>query len=125
MPFDDRPDHRPDQRRRLVVVLATLVVALVIAGLVADSPRTLAAAPPSPVPPSTVAPTTTIFNDFIPEDANLTDCISALPGPNCGSSARGGWRQTLVFVVIIAAVVVIGTRIVIAVRRRDRDQRAG
>ena len=33
-------------------------------------------------------------NEFLP-DRDLDDCISALPQPDCGSDARGGWRQWL------------------------------
>ena len=36
-------------------------------------------------------------NDFIP-GRDLDDCISALPQPGCGSEARSGWRQCLIFV---------------------------
>jgi hypothetical protein len=67
--------------------------------------------------------TTTLDNPFLPEDANIGDCISAVPRPECGSKARGGWRQGLVFVAVVAAVAVIGTRLVIGVRKRER--RAG
>ena len=32
---------------------------------------------------------------FFPDDTtvNITDCVSALPRPECGSRERGGWRQ--------------------------------
>ena len=69
------------------------------------------------------AATTTLDNPFLPEDANIGDCISAVPRPECGSKARGGWRQGLVFGAVVAAVAVIGTRLVIGVRKRER--RAG
>ena len=44
------------------------------------------------------APPVDTINEFFPEDRSLGDCLSSLPKPGCGSSARGGWRQTLVLV---------------------------
>jgi hypothetical protein len=74
-----------------------------------------------PAEDSVATTTTTLDNPFLP--ANIGDCISAVPRPECGSKARGGWRQGLVFGAVVAAVAVIGTRLVIGVRRRER--RAG
>jgi hypothetical protein len=81
------------------------------------------AATDTTVPVDDSAPTTALDNPFLPEEANLGDCISAAPRPECGSKARGGWRQGLVFGALVAAVAVIGTRLVIGVRKRER--RAG
>jgi hypothetical protein len=58
-------------------------------------------------------------NEFIPEDRDLSECISALPKPDCGSDARGGWRQGLVLALVLAGMVGIGLRIAMAIRRRD------
>jgi hypothetical protein len=58
-------------------------------------------------------------NEFIPEDRDLSECISALPKPDCGSDARGGWRQGLVLALVLAGMVGIGLRIAVAIRRRD------
>jgi hypothetical protein len=88
----------------VVVVGASLVGAPVAAaGTGPDDP---------PPPPVTV-------NEFLPEDRDLSDCLSALPRPGCGSEARGGWRQGLVFGVIVAGLGVIGWRVARGVRRRD------
>ncbi len=58
---------------------------------------------------------------FLPDDTttNITDCVSALPRPECGSRERGGWRQGVVFGVVVAGLVAIGARLVIGIRRRD------
>lgn len=65
-------------------------------------------------PPATPPPVT--FNEFLPEERGLGDCISALPRPGCGSEARGGWRQTLVFLAIIGGLGVIVWRIIAGAR---------
>jgi hypothetical protein len=93
--------------RRLVAALAIVAAPLTmatVAGAQVDDP---------PPPPVTI-------NEFIPEDLNLTDCVSALPKPGCGSEARGGWRQGLVFAVVVGGLAFIGWRIAAGVRRRDR-----
>ena len=72
-------------------------------------------------PPTTVAPPTTIAdNVFVPANRDLDECISSIPKPDCGSTGRGGWRQTVVFAVMLAGMVAIGVRIAFSLRRRDR-----
>ncbi len=56
-------------------------------------------------------------NDFLPEERNLSDCVGALERPGCGSEARGGWRQTLVFLVVAAGLVLVFGRIAWSARR--------
>jgi len=100
----------------LVAVLAVAMFALV-------QPASSAGASSEPVtdepstPPTVDEPSTTI-NEFIPTDRDLTDCLSALPRPGCGSEARGGWHQAAVFAVMVVGLGVIGTRVVIGLRRR-------
>ena len=65
--------------------------------------------------PQTAPPVT--LNEFLPEERGLGDCISAVPRPGCGSKARGGWRQTLVFLAIVGGLGVIGWRVVVGARR--------
>ena len=60
------------------------------------------------------------INEFYPEERPLSDCLSSLPKPDCGSEARGGWAQTTVFVVIIAALGFIAWRIIASSRRARR-----
>ncbi len=94
--------------RALVAVLSVVVLA--------GPPAAVAAEPPSPSPEP---PATVVDNPFVPEDQNLSDCISALPRPGCGSEERGGWRQAVVFGLIIVAGAFIAWRIVRIVRQRD------
>jgi hypothetical protein len=82
------------------------------------------AAPATTVPADDSSPSTTLNNPFLPEDANIGACISAVPRPECGSKARGGWRQGAVFGAVALAMLLIGTRLVVGVRKRDRA-RAG
>ena len=108
--------------------VAGLLLAVAAAVLVVVGPRSAAAATDDPEPPSTTVsvavggPSTTVLeNDFIPEDRDLSDCISALPRPGCGSKARGGWRQTLVFLVVVFGLAFIVWRIIRSARRKRAD----
>lgn len=56
-------------------------------------------------------------NPFLPEDRALSDCVSAVPKPGCGSKARGGWHQYLVAIAMFGGIAIIGWRIVAGVRR--------
>lgn len=71
--------------------------------------------------PPVTAPTVTA-NEFLPENADVTDCIGALERPGCGSESRGGWRQTLVFGLMAAGLVLVFGRVAVAVRRSRREQ---
>ena len=62
-------------------------------------------------------------NEFLPTERGLGECISALPKPGCGSEARGGWRQWLVFCLLIAGLLFIVWR-VWAGARKARTARA-
>lgn len=68
-------------------------------------------------------------NEFIPVDRDISECISAIPKPGCGSEARGGWRQTLVLLAILAGLALITWRIVVGARKakaaQDRRVAAG
>ena len=61
-------------------------------------------------------------NEFIPADRPISECISAIPKPGCGSEARGGWRQSLVLLAILAGLALIVWRIVASARRARREQ---
>jgi hypothetical protein len=97
----------------LVLALATLL------------PGAVAGAATAPSPPDQPTASTVLDNPFLPENtaANISDCISALPRPECGSKERGGWRQGVLFGVVIAGLAGIGLRIGLGVRRRDREGR--
>ncbi len=88
--------------------LALLAAVVVVAMLACSRGDAVVAGEPGAAPPST----TVLDNDFIPENRNLSDCISAVPKPDCGSEARGGWHQGLVFLVLLGGLAFIGWRIV-------------
>lgn len=57
-------------------------------------------------------------NEFVPQERDLGECVTALPKPGCGSEARSDWHQGLVLALLVAGLFVIGWRIVHGVRRR-------
>lgn len=65
--------------------------------------------------------TSTIPNDFYPENRDITDCISALRPPDCGSAARTGWPQFVVLALLILGVGTITARVMISSRRARRN----
>lgn len=102
------------------VVAAVLVVATVLVVAMASPSDPPAAAHAAPTTTVARAPSTTVLdNPFLPEERNLSDCVSAIPKPGCGSEARGGWRQTLVFGVMALGLLVIAWRIATGMRRRE------
>ena len=58
-------------------------------------------------------------NPFIPENANIGDCVSSMPRPDCGSEARSSTGQWLTFGVLMAGMSFIGWRIFRSVRKND------
>ena len=88
-----------------------LSVIVPLPGVPADAAE---ATSPDPSPPTTV-------DDFLPENQNLGDCLGTLERPGCGSEGRGGWRQTLVFVVMGVGLAIVFGRIAWAVRRTRRS----
>jgi hypothetical protein len=102
--------------RLVVVLLAALLIPLAVAA--AGAPAEAQQAPP------TTTPTSVTDNPFIPPNKDLSTCVSANPQPGCGSSAHGGWRQFLVFAVVVVALVFIGWRVVTIVRRNRREMEA-
>lgn len=100
------------QRSAALLTLLVLLIAL-LAALSGPTVRADNVAEPDPGPPTTV-------NDFFPETENVSDCIGVLERPGCGSEARGGWRQSLLFVVTVGGLAVIFGRIAYSVRRNRR-----
>jgi hypothetical protein len=96
-----------------------MLLAILVSTLMTLVSATTADGEPT-APPETPAPTTTIENVFLPDDTtvNFTDCISSVQRPECGSRERGGWRQGVVFAVIVAGLIAISARLVIGIRRR-------
>ena len=94
-----------DVKLRLLPLVAVLWCSVLIGGHAAAAPV------------DTVAPIAT--NDFIPENANIGDCVSSLPRPGCGSEARSDTGQLLTFAALLVGSVFIGWRIVRSVRQRE------
>lgn len=105
----------------LVTLLVTLLVTMFLTALTSTGgPATAAAASAAALSGlDDASPTPTTLNDFFPAERDISDCLSVLPKPGCGSEARGGWAQTAVFGAIMLGLTVIGIRIVIGLRRRD------
>lgn len=61
-----------------------------------------------------------VDNEFVPTDRDISECISAIPKPGCGSEARSGWRQTLVFLAIVGGLGLIAWRVVAGARKARR-----
>ncbi len=61
-------------------------------------------------------------NEFVPADRDISECISAVPKPGCGSEARGGWHQTLVLLAILVGLALIVWRIVVGARKARQEQ---
>lgn len=97
-----------------VFAIATALVILSPAADVsaASMPAHTAAVMAADSPPPDTTPTSDTFNVFFPEERSLSDCLSSLPKPGCGSDARGGWRQSLVLIIILAGLAFIAWRIV-------------
>ena len=89
-----------------------LELAIVIGGVRTVTVAANLAATEPPPPPVT-------YNEFVPEGRDLSECITALPKPDCGSAARSDWHQGLVLGVMVAGLIVVGWRIVRGVRRRE------
>jgi hypothetical protein len=71
-------------------------------------------------PPVTPDPAALSSNPFIPEDANLGDCVSSMPRPDCGTDQRSGYHQYITFIILLLATIFIGWRVTLGVRARDR-----
>lgn len=88
-------------------------ILLVSLAVFAGSATVAAQGEPEPIetpPPST-------FNVFYPEERALSDCLSSLPKPNCGSEARGGWAQYSIAIAMVAGLGFIGWRVFRSARR--------
>jgi hypothetical protein len=107
-------DHRREISRRLAVGAATAIAAITFITIGAGS-----VSAEEGVDLGDANTPTVTYNDFIPEERDLSDCISAIPKPGCGSEAKGGWRQMLVFGLVISGVGFIGWRIVAGARKHQ------
>jgi hypothetical protein len=112
------PDHRPPTRRpRRHLAAATIAIGLLVPAAGAVSAQTGDTTSDTTVDTTVVTVPTVTVNEFLPTDRDLSECLSALPRPGCGSEARGGWRQTAIFVAMLGGLAFIGWRIVVSSRR--------
>jgi hypothetical protein len=104
----------------MTTVVRALVTATVLTTAVGSGRASTMIDPVDTEPAATEAPPAT-DNAFLADDTttNISDCVSALPRPECGSTERGGWRQGIIFGVVVAGLAAIGARLVIGVKRRD------
>ena len=113
--------HATEVWFRPIVIAAVLLVPVARVGAAGSAEPTSGPAPvaaaaassttvPEPVPEAT-------DNPFIPENANLGDCVSSLPRPECGSEARGGVGQWMVLGALVAGLGFIGWRVSRGMRR--------
>ena len=113
------------RRRRVALVLMSLCVLAVGVQMYALADRATEPSPAVGIDAELVEDaggTAAPVNDFIPTDRDISDCISAVPKPGCGSEARGGWRQTLVLIAILAGMALITWRIVAGARKAKAAQ---
>ncbi len=103
--------------RVFAIATALLIVSPTADVSTAGGPAHIAAAATADSPPPDTTPTGDTFNAFFPEERSLGDCLSSLPKPGCGSDARGGWRQSLVLIVILGGLAFIAWRIVSGSRK--------
>ena len=111
MVFTRTAPHQIRQPRRfaarLLVGLAALIAAMLPVGAVTAQDND----------GSDTDVTTVTVNDFVPTERDLSECISAVPKPGCGSEARGGWRQTAIFALVVGGLAFIGWRVVAGARK--------
>lgn len=119
-----RPHHDTARwwHRRPGAALLPVLVIVVLAmsgGIIGATPLPAGQLGPDDLPVSTV------FNEFYPEDRDLSDCLSVLPKPGCGSDARSGWPQLVVFALILLGVGVVVARVMVSSRRSRTGTRTG
>lgn len=107
---------------QLPVARVTVLLLGLLLSVATLAPATLATAgeEPPPTEPEPEPEPTTTFNDFFPEQENLSDCLGSLERPGCGSKSRGGWRQTVTFSVMAAGLLLVFGRIAWAVRKSSK-----
>jgi hypothetical protein len=104
-----------DQRKEFFLWLKLVVVTSIAALTLISPTATLVAAEEGDT--DTADTPSVTYNDFIPEERDLSDCISAIPKPGCGSDAKGGWRQMLVLGLVMTGLGFIGWRVVAGARK--------
>ncbi len=110
--------------RGLLLVCAMAMLAAACSGpppirRASDTTTTLSS-PPTTRTDASATPATA--NVFLPEDQNLSNCGPAVERPGCGSKAKGGWRMTLVFAILLAGIATVFLRIIRSARSRTAAQ---
>ena len=108
----------------MVHILSVSIITVALVGsagtsAMATGADTLAATTP-PVDSTIPAEPPITANPFFPEEGNVTDCLGTVERPGCGSKARGGWRQTLVFVAMFIGLFIIFGRVAYGVIRNRK-----
>ena len=107
---------------RVFAIAAVLIVSPAAGVSTASEPAQIAAITATDDATPDTTPTSDTFNVFFPEERSLSDCLSSLPKPGCGSDARGGWRQSLVLIVILGGLAFIAWRIVSGSRKAKSER---
>lgn len=108
-------DHRKEKLRRIATVAVSIIASVTLLSV-----GSAVIAAEDDLDNSDMS--TVTYNDFIPEERDLSDCISAIPKPGCGSSAKGGWRQMLVLGLVVTGLGFIGWRVVAGARKNLSTQ---
>ena len=108
-------DHRKENLRRIAAVVVGIIASVTLLSV-----GSVVIAAEDDLDNSDTS--TVTYNDFIPEERDLSDCISAIPKPGCGSSAKGGWRQMLVLGLVVTGLGFIGWRVVAGARKNLATQ---
>lgn len=69
-------------------------------------------------PAVATTPPTTVLDDFFPEAQPLDNCRGFLERPGCGSEARGGTAQAVLFGILLTGLAIIALRIWSSARRQ-------
>jgi len=109
-----RCDDAGMARATRLLLTVVVLIGLPVVGLTACSSAAKSAAP-------AVQSATPVTNDLIPVDRNLEDCVGLLPRPNCGAERKADAHMYLAFAVLMLGMAFIGWRIVVGVRKRDRE----
>ena len=114
-----------------MVAMRRLLLLLVAALALAVAAPTASHAATPPTDPSgdgagSAVTTTSIDNDFLDTDRELSQCLNhSIDLPGCGvepktPGARGGWLQGVTFGVLALGIAIISWRVARAVKARDR-----
>ncbi len=99
-------------RLRLLLVTGAALLVIVLAGC--GSPRVLGSS-------SDAVGNASTDNPFIPTNADLSDCVGTLERPGCETNRGSDVHMYLTFGALMGGMALIGWRIAVSIRHRDRD----